>query len=589
MPSLQQALDLHRAGNLPEAERAYRAVLQSQPRQPDALSLLGVVLEAQGKAAEAVGFIRKAVALDPKAALFRLHLGNALLAAGQPVEAAVELRAATRLQPTLAEAHYNLGNALRQNADHAGAAAAFRACLALLPDYYPARNNLALVLAAQGDNAAAMTELRQVLLAEPHNLLTQINLANVADAAGDYPLALQEAEKAVALQPQHSDALFAHGLALNRLQRDAEAVAVYRRLLALVPEHHRAWDNLGQSLQAVGDIPAAATAYRQALMLAPDDAATNYHLALLLLLQGELAAGFRAYDWRWQAVTGLRRLPLSAPVWEGSDPAGKTILVADEQGFGDSLMFCRYLPLLRQRGAKVIYACSPALLPLLEGWDGADQIVLVTEAAKVVCDAHCSMLDLPHWLGTTAQNIPATVPYLVAPAGTVPKSITTERGLRVGLVWAGNPKHKHDARRSIAFERFVALGGVPGVRYYNLMRSSDLRGDEAAQFAAHDIIDLGAQIGDFAATARFIAALDLVIAVDTAAVHLAGALGQNVWALLPFAPDWRWQLGRDDSPWYPSATLYRQAHPGDWAAILAQVRVDLARLAEKKAKQNAVG
>jgi tetratricopeptide (TPR) repeat protein len=578
MPSLKQALDLHRAGDLPAAERAYRAVLQSQPRQPDALSLLGVVLEAQGKAAEAVGFIRKAVALDPKAALFRLHLGNALLAAGQPVEAAVELRAATRMQPSLAEAHYNLGNALRQNADHAGATAAFCACLALLPDYHPARNNLALVLAAQGDYAAAMTELRQVLHAEPHNLSAQINLANIADAAGDYPLALQEAEQAVALQPQHPDALFAQGLALNRVQRDAEAVVVYRRLLALAPAQHRAWDNLGQSLQALGDTPAAAAAYRQALMLAPDDAETNYHWALLLLLQGELAAGFRAYDWRWQAVAGLSRLPLAAPVWDGRDPAGKTILVADEQGFGDNLMFCRYLPLLRQRGARVIYACSPALLPLLQAWDGADQIVPVTDAAKMVCDVHCSMLDLPHLLGTTAQNIPAAVSYLAAPAGTVPDRISNERGLRVGLVWAGNPKHKHDARRSIAFDRFVALGGVPGVRYYNLMRPSDLRGDEAARFAAHDIIDLGAQIGDFAATARFIAALDLVIAVDTAVVHLAGALGQKVWVLLPFAPDWRWQLGRDDSPWYPSAKLYRQEQPGDWEAALARVREDLAAL-----------
>ncbi|MEQ1650878.1 MAG: tetratricopeptide repeat protein, partial [Hyphomicrobium sp.] len=486
MPSLHHALDLHRAGKLPEAEQAYRALLQVQPRQPDALSLLGVVLEAQGKAEEAVGFIRKAITLDPKAPLFRLHLGNALLAAGQFAEAAVALRLATRMQPDMTEAHYNLGNALRQCADHDGAIVAFRACLKLMPQFHPARNNLALLLSAKGDHVAALAELRTVLRDDPQDLPARVNLVNVADAAGDYVLCLREAEQAVALNPQHPDALFAQGLALNRLQRDGDAVALYRRLLAIAPDHFRAWDNLGQSLQALGQIAEAETAYRRALAVAPGDPETNYHLALLLLLQGDLEAGFRAYDWRWRAVPGLQHLPLKIPAWDGGDPTGKTVLVADEQGFGDCLMFCRYLPLLRARGARVIYACSPALLPLLGGWSGADQIIPLTEASRVVCDVHCSLLDLPHLMGTTAQNIPAAIPYLAVPPGGVPESVAIERRLRVGLVWAGNPKHKHDQRRSIAFDAFAVLFGVPGVRFYNLMRPVDLRGDEAARFAAHD-------------------------------------------------------------------------------------------------------
>lgn len=575
MPSLQQALDLHRAGNLPEAERSYRAVLQTQPRQPDALALLGVVLEAQGRADEAVGFIRKAVALDPKAPLFRLHLGNALLAAGDAAAAVVELRLAVRLQPQLAEAHYNLGNALRQGGNDAGAMAAFRACLALMPHFHPARNNLALLLAAAGEHNAALEELREVLRVDSGNLPTQLNLARVADAAGEYAASLRAAEQAVALNPAHPDALFAQGLALNRLQRDVDAAAVYRRVLELAPAHVHAWDNLGQSMQALGRIAEAEAAYRQGLVFAPDDADTNYHLALLLLLQGNLEQGFRAYDWRWRAVPGLRRLPLAAPVWDGNDAAGKTILVADEQGFGDCLMFCRYLPLLRARGARVVYACSLPLAPLLHGWDGADQVIPITAAAQVACDAHCSLLDLPQLMGTTPETIPANVPYLKAPEGAAPEDVVATDHLRIGLVWAGNPKHKHDSRRSIALAQFSRIFGVPGVRYYNLLRPDDLRGDDAAQFVKYDLVDRGAMFGDFADTARCVAALDLVITVDTAAAHLAGALGKAVWVLLPFAPDWRWQTGRGDSPWYPGMKLYRQPQPGDWDAVLAQVRADL--------------
>ncbi len=578
MPSLEQALDLHRAGNLPEAERSYRAVLQAQPRQPDALALLGVVLEAQGRAREAVDFIRKAVALDPKAPLFRLHLGNALLAAGDATAAVAELRLAARLQPHLAEAHYNLGNALRQTDDNAGAITAFRVCLALMPQFHLARNNLALLLSAAGDHGAAQAELQKVLAAEPQNIMAQISLAQVADAAGDYAASLHAAERAIALQPQHPDALFARALALNRLQRDDDAAAVYRRLLDVVPQHTHAWDNLGQSLQQLGQTAAAEAAYRQALVCAPDDADTNYHLALLLLLQGKLEQGFHAYDWRWRAVPGLRRLSLSAPLWDGKNAAGRTILVADEQGFGDGLMFCRYLPLLRARGARVIYACRAPLLPLLHGWDGADQVIPITEAPQAVCDAHCSLLDLPYMLGTTVATIPAAIPYLQAPAGTIPEPVAATDMVRVGLVWAGNPNHKHDRRRSIALTQFVHILGVPGVRYYNLLRPDDLRDADAARLAHDNIVDLGATFGDFADTARGIAALDLVITVDTAAAHLAGALGKATWVLLPFAPDWRWQTEREDSPWYPGMKLYRQAHPGDWDGVLRRVREDLARL-----------
>lgn len=577
MTSLQQALDFHRTGQLPEAEQAYRAVLTRQPRQPDALSLLGVVLEALGRPEEAVKCIRKAVALDPQAPLFRLHLGNALLAAKQPEQAAAELRLAARMQPNLAEAHYNLGNALRQCGDHDGAIAAYRDCLNRAPDFHLARNNTALLLSARGDYDAAFAELQIITAADPLNIQAHVNIANIADEAGRHEFSYQAAQTAASLDPQHPDALFVLGLASIRLGKEAEALQAYERLTAVAPDNYGGWDNYAQALQAYGRFQEAEAAYQSAHALVPDDADVNYHIALLDLLLGRLGTGFKDYAWRFKAVKKLKRIEhVSAPLWDGGDPNGKTILAVDEQGFGDSIMFCRYLPLLRARGARVIYACRAPMMSLLRGWDGADQLTPFDQAAQTPCDAHVSLLDLPHLLGTHEKNVPCRTPYLTAPPGDAPGIAADEKNLRVGIAWSGNKNHKHDHRRSIGFDRFAAIFGVPGVRYYNLMRPADLRGGEAGQFARYGIADLGAQIGDFADTARFIQALDLVIAVDTSTVHLAGALGKPVWVLLPLGPDWRWQTERSDSPWYPSAKLYRQQRLDDWEEVLARLKADLA-------------
>ena len=579
MPSLQDALENHRAGNLPAAEQAYRAVLRSAPQNADALSLLGVVLEAQGRGDEALAYIRQAIALDPQAPLFRVHLGNVLLSVGHATAAVEAFKSATRMQPTMAEAHYNLGNALRRCGSHDEAINAYQACLQLTPHFHLARNNLALELAATRNYGAALNELRRVATEDPRNLAAYINLATVADQAGEYSLSLQAAESAIALDPHHAEAMFVLGVVLNRLQREGEAAAVYERLLTIAPTHHRAWDNLGQTHQALGQLDAAATCYRQACAVAPEDAESHYHLALLQLLQSDLRNGFRAYAWRWRAVPGLKRLAHPAPVWDGVQPLkGRTILVADEQGFGDCLMFCRYLLLLRQQGARVIYACRVPLLPLLASWSGADRVIALQQADTVACDCQCSLLDLPYFLGTTATTIPQYAAYLTAEPDPIPAACSPPDHVRAGIVWAGNPLHKHDRRRSIPFSDFVTVCGVPGVRYFNLMRPQDLRATEAEMFAMHHIVDLGATIHNFADTARAIAALDVVLTVDTSVAHLAGALGKPVWILLPFAPDWRWQTGRTDSPWYPSARLYRQHQIDAWGTVLDEVRRDLAAL-----------
>ncbi|MEJ0063373.1 MAG: tetratricopeptide repeat protein [Alphaproteobacteria bacterium] len=482
MPTLKQAIDLHRAGKLPEAERAYRAIVTASPREADAWSLLGVALEGQGKAGEAVAAIRRAVALDPKAPLFRFHLGNAFMASGDAEAAAKELQLAARMQPDLAEAHYNLGNALRAIGNNPAAIAAYRDCLRYMPTLHQARNNLALLISAAGDYDGAFAELQHVLAEDPGNIQARVNLANIADESGRRDMAYQEALKAVKLNPNYPDALFVFGLACIRLGRDKDAIAAYRRLVEIDTGNFAAWDNYAQCLQATGDYAGAEASYKKALAIKPDDPDVNYHIALLDLLLGRLDQGFAGYAWRFKAIKLLKRAAVPAPLWDGSDPAGKTILVADEQGFGDSIMFCRYLPLLRSRGAQVIYACRAPLQSLLQGWDGADRFVALGDAAKTVCDAHASMMDLPHLMGTGPDAMPGRIPYIPVPPGDVPPELAEEKNLRVGIVWAGNKDHKHDHRRSIEFSAFSAICGVEGVRYYNLLRPSDLRGEEAARF-----------------------------------------------------------------------------------------------------------
>ncbi|MBI1273420.1 MAG: tetratricopeptide repeat protein [Alphaproteobacteria bacterium] len=575
---LQAAIDHHRAGRLKEAESGYRLALRQQPRNADALSLLGVVLDGLGKPDEAVATIRRAVAIDPKAALFRLHLGTALISAAQYPEAVRELQLAAGMAPGMAEAHYNLGNALRLAGNGAAAVESYRAALKLAPHMLQARMNLGLALAAQQKYDEALGELRATQLAAPGNLEVQLNLANVLDQKGDYDALLAEAQKALQMAPNHAHAHFMYGLALNRLFRDEEAIGVYERALKLEPGNPEGWDNYAQSLQGAGRYDEAEAAYRKGLALRPHDPAINYHNALISLLRGNLAEGFANYRWRWQAVPALRRLQHAAPLWDGGDLQGKTILVVDEQGFGDCIMFCRYLPLLKQRGARVVYAARKPLHALLHGFDGVDELIDRAAAPETPCDCHAAIMDLPAHFGTVLDTVPAAASYLAPPPGAAP-ALPAGQGLRVGVVWMGSKFHKHDLRRSVPLEQFKALFDIGGATFYSLVRPTDIRDDEAALLKTLPVIDCGSMIGDFADTARIMQQLDLVISVDTAAVHLAGALGRPVWVMLPLGPDWRWLTGREDSPWYPSARLYRQTKAREWADVIANVAAALAQRA----------
>jgi hypothetical protein len=336
--------------------------------------------------------------------------------------------------------------------------------------------------------------------------------------------------------------------------------------------------NLGTAFQAKNDLPAALANYRQAIALRPALPQAHFNEAVCLLLAGEMREGWQKYEYRWQCEQRKFKRSFTPPLWLGADSlTGKTLLVYPEQGLGDTLQFVRYVPLLAARGATVLLEVQPRLHTLMNSLPGAKAVYARGEVLPDF-DVHCPLLSLPLAFSTTLNDIPASVPYLQAPADKVAhwrERLGSSHAPRIGVVWSGGPYHKTDHLRSIPLEQFKAVLD-PNIRFFSLQK--EVKEPDAVILAATpEITPLGEQIADFADTAAIIANLDLVISVDTAVAHLAGALGKPTWILLPFAPDWRWLLGRDDSPWYPSARLFRQTTPGDWDSVLQRVRLELAR------------
>lgn len=584
---LQKALNAHQGGDLIQAEAGYREILATEPDHVDALSLLGALLSMRGLHEEAVRLVARAVELDGESPLLRMNLGNVQSARGAFGEAAACFREAIRLAPQQADAHYNLGNTLCCLEHWDEAAAAFKAALKLDPCHALARNNLALVYEKQEDFNQAVIELRTVLQSAPTYGDGWLNLCKIAELAGDFETSFDAAQKATRLLPQEPKAWLGLGVALNRLERDEEALQPYHRALQLNPRWPEVWDNLAQTYQFLNRLEEAEKAYHATIEAAGQtikDEKTrrvdekeygnrHWHLALLELLKGDLKSGFARYRARFEEVGGLARPAYPVPVWQGQDLNGKTILVMDEQGLGDCLMLLRYLPLLKQRGARVWLLVHPALVPLLEGWDALDRLIPRGEPVRDF-DFFASIFDLPYAFETTLATIPADVPYLPVPQPDANTKLDLQSGKKhVAVVWGGAPKHKQDLKRSVPLFVFASLFNCPDVQFFSLNR--DKREGDDALLAKLPVVDLAPRLNNFRGAAQYMAQMDLIITCDTATAHLAGALGKPVWTLLPFAPDWRWLLGRDDTPWYPSMRLFRQRKSGDWEDVITRVRAEL--------------
>ncbi len=390
-------------------------------------------------------------------------------------------------------------------------------------------------------------------------------LGNEAGAAKNFT-------RAAELEPQNPDHFYALGIAWHKLGDFERAAAAFQKAVELNPQDAASWNNLGKIFKQLNRLEDSLAAYNRALEISPGYELARHGRAISLLTAGRLAEGFREYESRWSKI---KPREFAQPRWRGEPVAGKTIFIHAEQGFGDAIHFARFVPLVRQRAARVILECRPELKSLFIFSDIADEIIAFGEVVPPF-DVFISIVSVPGILGITQENLPNRVPYLKAPTD-VGLPPAESGNLKVGFVWAGSPTHSDDVSRSLPLEMFAPILRTPGTSFYSLQLSVPER-DKTFFQALPGVVDLSPQLNDFLATAGFVQQLDLVIAVDTGVVHLAGALAKPVWTLVQFDADWRWFLDRPNTAWYPIMRLFRQTRRGEWPPVVARVAEELRQL-----------
>ncbi|NJL38891.1 MAG: tetratricopeptide repeat protein [Leptolyngbyaceae cyanobacterium SM1_4_3] len=562
-------MTFHQAGRLLDAIACYQRALSFKPDNPFVHNNLGVAHRAHGQFDLAIAHYQQALALKPSYPEVHNNLGNLFRQTGDLEQAIAHYQQAVTLAPRYAEAHNNLGMVWQDQGKFEQAIACYQQALVLQPDNADVHNNLGNALQGQKQFEVAIACYQKALKLQPKNFTFYNNLGAALQELERLTESVQAYRQALALKPDYADAYYNLGNTLKALKKLDECVTCYRQAIALKPDYPDAYNNLGLALCEQGKIAESVAAYQQAISLKPDYADAHLNRGLSLLLAGELAQGFEEYEWRWQVKgPNFKSLPAFAqPMWDGSYLNGKTILLHAEQGFGDTIQFIRYAPLVAERGGRVLVECQEALVRLLQTVPGIEQVI-PKDAPLPEFHVHAPLLSLPRIFGTTLKTIPTQVPYLKPPDSNFQLESPPDR-FKVGIVWAGSPDHRSDRDRSCSLSQFVKLLEVPGIQLYSLQKGA--RTADLSQLPnASAIQDLSPQLKDFADTAAAMMQLDLIITVDTSVGHLAGALGRPVWVLLSFAADWRWMCDRPDSRWYPTLRLFRQPTPGDWDSVLTQ-------------------
>jgi tetratricopeptide (TPR) repeat protein len=424
-----------------------------------------------------------------------------------------------------------------------------------------------------GRHAEAIERLARAAELEPNSTRILDGLGCAYQRLNGHVQAARVFARSLKLDPRSAATCYNYGNTCYQLGELEPAVALFRRAAELDPRDHASWNNLGKCLKELNRLDEAIAAYDRALEVAPEYQLARYGRAISLLSAGRLTAGFREYECRWQTIP-RRQFP--QPAWRGESAPGKTLFLHPEQGFGDAIQAVRFIPAARERVGRVILECRPELKTLFQYSKCADTVIAYGEPLPPF-DCIIPLISLPLALGITPDSIPNRTPYLSAPAGQDPP-VPMGNKLKVGLVWAGNAGHHHDAMRSIPLEELAPVLNVPDVAFFSLQLPVPQR-DEAYLGSISDRLHAGPPLTDFLATAMAINALDLVIAVDTAVAHLAGALGKPVWTLIQYSPDWRWFLERTDTPWYPTMRLFRQTERNRWETPVLQVAEALRQLA----------
>jgi tetratricopeptide (TPR) repeat protein len=576
-----------RAGRLLEAQSLCLRALERGADTPELLHLMALVSQAAGQLDHAVEWASRAIRKVPDPT-YLTTLGTALRGQGRRDEALQVFDKAVQLKPDDTELWSILGNALVEAGRLPDALLCFRHTLSLDPRRGDAAFKAGHILHGMAQFEEALVFLNRSAELQPDHAPTLQVRAVVLKSLNRIDDAIADNRQAIGLDPGNADLCVNLGNTLQALERHEEALSWYDRALQIRPDGASA-TNRAMSLTALARFGEAMAAYRQSLALDPNQPRAVWNLSLLQLLIGDFEAGWRGREARRNIPDLMAGYPITdRPMWLGEEPiAGKTIIVCQTEGLGDGIHFVRYVPMLAERGARVILVVDAQLHPLLRRLTGVSECLMKSPQTVVPpFDFHVAIDSLPLAFGTRLDSIPAAKSYLPPPDAERIKAWEGRLGrrtrLRVGLVWSGNPHFGNDRNRSMPLRTLFPLLDVDA-DFVSLQKNP--RGEDAEALRERpEIVDYTADLSDFAETAALVWCLDLVISVDTSVVHLAAAMGRPVWLLVPFVPDWRWLLGRNDSPWYPTLRIFRQGETREYRSVIERVRVELAALVKAASK-----
>jgi tetratricopeptide (TPR) repeat protein len=611
---------LVREGKIEEAEAMFRRAIRLDPGFADAHGNLGVAMGQLRRLPEAEAAFRVAIRLDPSVVTMYVNLATCLLQQGRHGECETWARQAIQLDPGIAEAHRLLGCSLEARNKLDPAEAALAEAVRLDPRLVEAQHRYGVVLSRREKPKEAETALREAVKLRPDHAGAWAALANVLGNQDRHAEAAECAKEAVKFEPESADLHNGYGVALAGCEKYPQAEQEYREALKLNPKLWSAHSNLGNTLRSLGRLEDAEASLREALKLRPNYPEAHNNLGIVLvqmgrdeealkeydeairiapdypearmnrsfayLGNGDFTRGWTEYEWRWK-VKPFKTNKDPGPRWAGSPIEGKTLLVLSEQGLGDSLQFVRYLKLARERCGRIIFDAPVPLVGLMETCPGIDMVVPRGKGGPTF-DVCIPLLSLPQFFGIPPDAATAAIPYFRVNSERVKywqEETANVPGLKVGIVWQGSKSHKGDRLRSVPLTRFAPLAAIPGVSLCSIQKGTGSEQLTEGAAAGMGVIDYGGRLGpDMSDVAALMMSLDLIVAIDTAIVHLAGALGRPVWAAVPSAADWRWLRSGETTNWYPTVRLFRQPVRGDWDSVFGKIAVSLAAASKAKAE-----
>jgi tetratricopeptide (TPR) repeat protein len=565
-------------GSYEAALASFDRAIELAPTDAVAHSNRGALLQALSRWEEALASYDRVLELDPQSVQIWFHRGGVLRELRQIEAALASFREALQLKPDFAECHYNCGVLLERIQQPHAALASYDQAVEFNPGFHQAHYNRAGVLKAMKQPQAALAGYDRALAAKGDYAEAHANRGVVLQGLGRWDEALASYDQAIAVRSDYAECHFNRGTLLAIRMRWEEALASYDRALALDPRSAQAHCERAGVFMQTGRLEAALASYDQAVAIAPDFTEAQYNRSLALLMNGDYEQGWLAHEWRWANAEKLfmGNRSFTEPLWLGREPiAGKRLLLYSEQGLGDAVQFCRFAKSVADLGATVILEVQPALANLVQGLDGVARVIVESDPPPEL-DYRCPLLSVPLALKTTFDTIPGAGGYLRSDPAKVAgwrARLGNRSRPRVGLTWSGNPKHTNDVNRTVQLASLV--DHLPRELDYVCLQKEFRPVDDEILTANPWIARFDTELHDFSDTAALCECIDLVISVDTSVAHVGGALGRPTWVLLPFNADWRWLVGRDDSPWYRSVKLYRQHAIGDWNGVFTRVAADL--------------